>query len=81
MSLVLDAFALACDGERLARTGACPDLLGFVPSCVLERETPAGDPGEEVALPIAFEVFLLDFLDRSFIYIPFWYQSRRHQPP
>lgn len=56
MPLVSKPAAAACRAERLTGAGSGPDRPIAWPDCPPERESPAADPGEKVALPVLIEV-------------------------
>lgn len=56
-------FALAGDGERLARRGAGPELAVVGPPSKSGCEGPSADAGEEMALPVSGKVVGLNIHD------------------
>nr|WP_064748683.1 hypothetical protein [Lysobacter antibioticus] len=49
-------FALACDRERLARRGACPEFAVVGPAGSSSGQGPSADTGEKMTLPKLSEV-------------------------
>ncbi len=54
--IVILGFSFTGDGERLARGAAGPELAVVGPPSKSSCKGPAGDAGEEVALPVSGEV-------------------------
>lgn len=64
---VIKPSALACRGERLARTGTGPNRSIIWPAGAAKGEGPNADTGEEVALGVGLEIIGVYVLDRAFI--------------
>jgi len=67
--LVIKPKSLACRGERLARTGTCPNRSIIWPSGAPKGERPGADSSEEMALGIGAQVIWVHVLNRAFVYV------------
>lgn len=72
--LVSKPTALACRGERLARTASSPNFSMIGNTRESKRVAPAADAGEEMTLVVGSEFVRLDIAD-----IPFVNDARRNQ--
>ena len=63
------ATSLSSARKRLTGNGAGPDGPLVGPSGEPERMAPAADPGEEVALRVAFELIRRDLFDASLVHV------------
>jgi hypothetical protein len=81
VSLVVEASPVTCLRPRLARAGSGPALEIVRPSCESERIRPDADPGEEVRLAVALEVFRLELDDTAVIDVPWSDAALRGEAP
>lgn len=67
MTGIVEAFAFSGSAEWLAGAGSRPKRLIVSDACETQREGPATDAGEEMALGVSGEVAWLNVLDVSFV--------------
>jgi hypothetical protein len=77
--LVSKPAAFACRAERLAGAGPCPDGALFWPTGKAQREGPASNSGEEMALVKPDKVAWQNIFDAPIVNFAVWQLASFHQ--